>query len=152
VVLNSGGKNKKTRKQKNKRKIPKIVATFVYASSQGQRTHSAQTNIQTIPIQNLSKPIKTNQSRTSSNQPIPNYWKLTSTLNIGSSGLHALHATKCLLLMAFFLFLPLFSAWVAFLQEGVSLKYSNLSKHIQKHPIITQIQINRNLSKHYQPY
>jgi hypothetical protein len=58
VVLNSGGKNKKTRKQKNKRKIPKIVATFVYASSQGQRTHSAQTNIQTIPIQNLSKPIK----------------------------------------------------------------------------------------------
>jgi hypothetical protein len=27
-----------------KRKIPKIVATFVYASSQGQRTHSARTN------------------------------------------------------------------------------------------------------------
>ena len=26
-------------------KIPKIVATFVYASSQGQPTHSAQTNI-----------------------------------------------------------------------------------------------------------
>ena len=25
--------------------IPKIVATFVYASSQGQRTHSAQTKI-----------------------------------------------------------------------------------------------------------
>ena len=25
--------------------IPKIVATFVYASSQGQRTHSARTNI-----------------------------------------------------------------------------------------------------------
>jgi hypothetical protein len=25
-------------------KIPKIVATFVYASSQGQRTHSARTN------------------------------------------------------------------------------------------------------------
>ena len=25
-------------------KIPKIVATYVYASSQGQRTHSAQTN------------------------------------------------------------------------------------------------------------
>jgi hypothetical protein len=33
------------RKQENKkkRKTPKIVATFVYASSQGQRTHSAQT-------------------------------------------------------------------------------------------------------------
>jgi hypothetical protein len=25
-------------------KIPKIVATFVYASSQGQRTHSTRTN------------------------------------------------------------------------------------------------------------
>jgi hypothetical protein len=32
-----------TRKKK-KEKIPKIVATFVYASSQGQRTHSARTN------------------------------------------------------------------------------------------------------------
>ena len=38
VVLNSGGKNNK------RKKIPKIVATFVYASSQGQRTHSARTN------------------------------------------------------------------------------------------------------------
>jgi hypothetical protein len=26
------------------RPIPKIVATYVYASSQGQRTHSARTN------------------------------------------------------------------------------------------------------------
>jgi hypothetical protein len=33
-----------TRKGKEKKKLPKIVATFVYASSQGQRTHSAQTN------------------------------------------------------------------------------------------------------------
>jgi hypothetical protein len=40
VVFNSGGNKKK----KKKKKIPKIVATFVYASSQGQRTHSAQTN------------------------------------------------------------------------------------------------------------
>ena len=40
VVLNSGGKNKK----KKKNNVPKIVATFVYASSQGQRTHSARTN------------------------------------------------------------------------------------------------------------
>ena len=39
VVLNSGGKNKK------RKNIPKIVATFVYASSQGQRTHSARTNL-----------------------------------------------------------------------------------------------------------
>ena len=29
---------------RKKKKIPKIVATFVYASSQGQRTHSARTN------------------------------------------------------------------------------------------------------------
>ena len=28
-----------------RRKIPKIVATYVYASSQGQRTHSARTNM-----------------------------------------------------------------------------------------------------------
>jgi hypothetical protein len=28
-----------------KEKLTKIVATFVYASSQGQRTHSARTNI-----------------------------------------------------------------------------------------------------------
>jgi hypothetical protein len=33
VVLNNGGKKKKKDKKKN---IPKIVATFVYASSQGQ--------------------------------------------------------------------------------------------------------------------
>jgi hypothetical protein len=38
VVLNSGG-------ERRKGKIPKIVATFVYASSQGQRTHSARTKI-----------------------------------------------------------------------------------------------------------
>jgi hypothetical protein len=37
VVLNSSGK----KKNKKSGKIPKIVATFVYASSQGQRTHSA---------------------------------------------------------------------------------------------------------------
>ena len=40
VVLNSGGKKKKERR----RLIPKIVATFVYASSHGERTHSARTN------------------------------------------------------------------------------------------------------------
>jgi hypothetical protein len=34
------------RKQEEKEKIPKIVATFIYASSQGQRTHSARTNYQ----------------------------------------------------------------------------------------------------------
>jgi hypothetical protein len=43
VVLNNGGKKKK--KKKKRRNICKIVATFVYASSQGQRTHYAQTNI-----------------------------------------------------------------------------------------------------------
>jgi hypothetical protein len=40
VVLNSGGKNN------NKSGIiPKIVASFVSASSQGQRTHSTRTKI-----------------------------------------------------------------------------------------------------------
>ena len=47
VVLNSGGK--KNKKRKKKKKIPKIVATFVYARSQGQRTHSARTNICSYP-------------------------------------------------------------------------------------------------------
>ena len=37
MVLNSGGKKKNN--------VPKIVATFVCASSQGQRTHSARTKI-----------------------------------------------------------------------------------------------------------
>ena len=38
---------RRTRKQE-KKKIPKKVATFVYARSQGQRTHSARTNIWTV--------------------------------------------------------------------------------------------------------
>ena len=42
VVLNSGG-NKKIN-------VPKIVATFVYASSQGQRKHSARTNRSRNPL------------------------------------------------------------------------------------------------------
>ena len=36
-----------------KKNIPKIVATFVYASSQGQRTHFAQTNMCNLPIHTL---------------------------------------------------------------------------------------------------
>ena len=40
MVLNNGGKKKK----KKKKNVPKIVVPFVYASSQGQRTHSARTN------------------------------------------------------------------------------------------------------------
>ena len=40
VVLNSSGKN-----NNKKNNISKIVATFVYASRQWQRTHSARTNI-----------------------------------------------------------------------------------------------------------
>jgi hypothetical protein len=39
VVLNNGGPPKKNKNNK----LPKIVATFVYASSQGQRTHTART-------------------------------------------------------------------------------------------------------------
>jgi hypothetical protein len=41
--FNNGGKKK--RKQEKGEKVSKIVATFVYASSQGQCTDSAQTNI-----------------------------------------------------------------------------------------------------------
>jgi hypothetical protein len=33
------------RGEKEEKKMPFIVATYVYASSQGQRTHSARTNI-----------------------------------------------------------------------------------------------------------
>ena len=32
------------KERKKEKKMPFIVATYVYASSQGQRTHSAQTN------------------------------------------------------------------------------------------------------------
>ena len=35
-----------SRKRERKRKMPFIVATYVYDSSQGQRTHSARTNNQ----------------------------------------------------------------------------------------------------------
>ena len=41
-VLNNGNPKKKRRKEREK--IPKKVATFVSACSQGQRTHSAWTN------------------------------------------------------------------------------------------------------------
>jgi hypothetical protein len=33
------------REKEEEKKMPFIVATYVYASSQGQRTHSARTNI-----------------------------------------------------------------------------------------------------------
>jgi hypothetical protein len=33
------------RERKKEKKMPFIVATYVYASSQGQRTHSARTNV-----------------------------------------------------------------------------------------------------------
>ena len=35
---------KKKRERRKREKMPFIVATYVYASSQGQRTHSARTN------------------------------------------------------------------------------------------------------------
>ena len=35
------------RKKEREKKMPFVVATYVYASSQGQRTHSARTNKQT---------------------------------------------------------------------------------------------------------
>jgi hypothetical protein len=42
-AFNNVGKKKKKEKEKN---LPKIMATFVDASSQGQRTHSARTKNQ----------------------------------------------------------------------------------------------------------
>ena len=43
-------------KEEEETNVPKIVATFVYASSQGQRTHSARTNIFT-PVWPSSLPL-----------------------------------------------------------------------------------------------
>ena len=37
--------SRKKEREKEREKMPFIVATYVYASSQGQRTHSAQTKI-----------------------------------------------------------------------------------------------------------
>jgi hypothetical protein len=59
---------KKTRKQE-KEKIPKIVATFVYASSQGQCTHSARTKIPKIEatfVYASSQGQRTDSARTNS--------------------------------------------------------------------------------------
>ena len=36
---------KKREREREEKKMPFIVATYVYASSQGQRTHSARTNL-----------------------------------------------------------------------------------------------------------
>jgi hypothetical protein len=48
------------KKKQEKEKIPKIVATFVYASSQGQRTHSARTKMH-ISIEYLYHNANTNK-------------------------------------------------------------------------------------------
>ena len=40
------------REEERKRKMPFIVATYVYASSQGQRTHSARTKIDNYIVTN----------------------------------------------------------------------------------------------------
>ena len=37
------------RRREKEKKMPFIVATYVYASSQGQRTHSARTNLGSFP-------------------------------------------------------------------------------------------------------
>jgi hypothetical protein len=60
VFLNSGGKKKQQEKKKEEKigKIPKIVATFVYASSKGQRTHSAWTKIIYTPTPSIFLPVR----------------------------------------------------------------------------------------------
>jgi hypothetical protein len=42
---------RKKEREREREKMPFIVATYVYASSQGQRTHSARTNNGTVTIQ-----------------------------------------------------------------------------------------------------
>jgi hypothetical protein len=46
------------KKEEEEKKMPFIVATYVYASSQGQRTHSARTNL--FPNQYNTADHKTN--------------------------------------------------------------------------------------------
>ena len=51
---------KKERERRRERaKMPFIVATYVYASSQGQRTHSARTNIHISTFHNPKESSKT---------------------------------------------------------------------------------------------
>ena len=38
-------RKKREEREREREKMPFIVATYVYASSQGQRTHSARTNL-----------------------------------------------------------------------------------------------------------
>jgi hypothetical protein len=55
-------RKEKKRKEKRKKRNNslKIVATFVYASSQGQRTHSARTNKENRETVIFQKPLKFN--------------------------------------------------------------------------------------------
>ena len=41
---------KRERRKKEREKMPFIVATYVYASSQGQRTHSARTKMAFVTL------------------------------------------------------------------------------------------------------
>ena len=43
-ISNEPGEKERERERKREKKMPFIVANYVYASSQGQRTHSARTN------------------------------------------------------------------------------------------------------------
>ena len=49
TLLGELAMSRKKEREKEK-KMPFIVATYVYASSQGQRTHSARTNFQVISV------------------------------------------------------------------------------------------------------
>ena len=56
---------KRKKKEEREKKMPFIVATYVYASSQGQRTHSARTKIYPLPPDSESRKIVFIYSNTS---------------------------------------------------------------------------------------
>ena len=72
MVLNSVGKNNE-KKEKKEKYLNKLVATFVYASSQGQRTHSARTKSLGLDLNLL--PIPRNRQNIMNNETYPNLLK-----------------------------------------------------------------------------
>ena len=55
--------NEPERKKREEKKMPFIVATYVYSSRQGQRTHSARTNMRKVPtIEEMVREFETDLS------------------------------------------------------------------------------------------
>ena len=70
-------------REKEREKMPFIVATYLSASSQGQRTHSARTNYQSLIVQleNLSL-HRTCEARICSSSPLSNSNVLAQSLHL----------------------------------------------------------------------